>query len=670
MGQAIAVHIPSPQSSQAAARFRSGLCADPTPWVLAVAIIVLAVAGTGVGAQEIDLPARAKEPFVGRIVIEGNVVFSDKDLKRQMMTTEPPLFVIFKKPRLDREALRRDIAGIQAFYRTNGFLEAVVVLERLELLENGAFVDVIIRIDEGEPTRVEVVSFEGSGPVSEDRLARGLRLRPGVPFNPTLVNADIYAMKKLYFEQGYLGVDIGDSVAVEGKAVRLRYRIGPGPEFTVRRIEITGNRLTKTHIIEREMEIKEGELFRLSKAIETQRNLFETGLFTEAEIVPGRLDVESKTVDVTVRVRERKSAYFEAGFGVGNILGSRVTGEWGDRNLFGRGKRLRLKAEYSFGLFDGGVVDLDEIDPRVKYYRYDAEFGQRHVFGTKVLLGINGYIEKDATVDPIVIRTQGVAIGGGRHLSPRTDVALRLSDERIERELPDVASEKSHSRLIGTSLSHDTRDFILDPRNGGCRDVRVDLAGGPLGGDNDFYTLNTSFQKYRTSGRKFVIALRARIGFADAYGASKDEGVPVENRYFTGGGNSVRGFEENSLGPREFVPNAEGEPSAVVVGGRLLLVGNAEMRVPIPFLSRYRFSAALFADAGNVWRSLGSVDIDHFRLLQDRDEVTDEDFRYSVGLGLRYNTPVGPIRLDFGMPIKRNETDKFGRFHLSLGQIF
>jgi outer membrane protein insertion porin family len=263
-----------------------------------------------------------------------------------------------------------------------------------------------------------------------------------------------------------------------------------------------------------------------------------------------------------------------------------------------------------------------------------------------------------------------VSVGGGRHLSPRTDAALRLSDERIEREGLDAGSEKSHSRSITSTLSHDTRDFILDPRKGGYRDLRVDLAGGFLGGDNDFYTLNTSLQGYWTKGAKVVVALRARVGFADAYGASKDRGVPVENRYFTGGGNSVRGFEENSLGPTDQLSAAEGDPAPIVVGGRLLLLGNAEARFPVPYFSRFRFSGAVFADAGNVWRSLGSLDFENFRFAASREDVTEKDCRYSVGIGLRYNTPVGPIRLDFGVPVKRDASDKFGRFHLSLGHIF
>lgn len=132
----------------------------------------------------------------------------------------------------------------------------------------------------------------------------------------------------------------------------------------------------------------------------------------------------------------------------------------------------------------------------------------------------------------------------------------------------------------------------------------------------------------------------------------------------------MRGFKENSLGPREPVEQGTGDPVETVVGGRLLIVGNAEVRFPVPYFSRYRFSAAVFADGGNVWRSLGGVDIEDFDPFVKKNDVTDRDFRYSLGVGLRYNTPVGPIRLDFGIPVKRDVTDEFGLFHLSLGQIF
>ncbi|UCG50638.1 MAG: outer membrane protein assembly factor BamA [Candidatus Latescibacterota bacterium] len=650
---------------------KTALRTDTTPWVCAIAILsLLLTLPELVSAQEVDVSSKRKEPFISRIVINGNESFTDKDLKQLMTTKEPSFFAVFKKPRVNREVLRRDIAGLEAFYHSNGFLEARVELEKLRILEDQAFADIIISVEEGEPTRVERVDFETGGVLRAQELAKGLHMRPGVPFNPSLINTDVYTIKRKHFEKGLLAVEVDDSVSVEGKRVAVFYRITPGPVIKIRDIEIRGNRLTKDFIVEKELVFKQGEAFRLAKAVETQRNLFETGLFTEAEIIPEDLDIESQTVDIVVRVRERKSAYFEFGFGVGNVLGSRVIGEWGDRNLFGTGRRLGLKAEYSVGIFEGGEFDFESFDPRVKFYRYDLEFGQRHFLGTKVFLGFNAFLEKDATVEPIVVRSRGFAVGGVRHLSPRTDVVLRLSDARIKREVPDVGAEKSTTRLIASTISHDTRDFILDPHRGGYRDLRLEIAGGILGGENDFYTANTALQKYWGIGRSTTFAIRGRVGYADAYGSSKERGVPVENRYFTGGGNSVRGYRENSLGPTEEIETSTGELEETAVGGEFLLVTNAELRFPLPLLSRFRFSAATFFDGGNSWRDIESVDLRDFRPFADREEVAEKDFRYSVGFGIRYNTPVGPIRLDMGFPIKRDESTDRYRLHLSLGQIF
>ena len=163
------------------------------------------------------------------------------------------------------------------------------------------------------------------------------------------------------------------------------------------------------------------------------------------------------------------------------------------------------------------------------------------------------------------------------------------------------------------------------------------------------------------------MGLRARVGYANKYGRS--DAVPVENRYFTGGGNSVRGYPENSLAPTEFA-DVDGVPVETVVGGRVLMLTNVEWRFPLPLLSRYNFSGSVFADGGNVWESIKVINGSHFRLYTSRGDVVQEDYRYSAGLGIRYNTPVGPIRLDYGIPIKRDPDLRFARFHISLGQMF
>jgi outer membrane protein insertion porin family len=587
-----------------------------------------------------------------------------------MNTKESGIFSIFRKPRLRVDFLRRDIAVIGAYYRANGYLEATVELTEIRELEN-QFVDIIITIVENEATRVESVEFQTQGIISEEKLKQGLLLEAGDPFNPSMLASDVYAIKRHYFDQGYLGVAVRDSTRVEDKRVRIRYHVTPGPVISIRNIEISGNNETKVGIIEKELTLQAGDVFRLRDALETQRNLFETGLFTEVEVVPERLELGTRLVDIVIRVRERKSAYVEFGFGVGNIVGSRVVGEWGDRNPFGTGRLLRFKTEYSFGFFVGDD-EFEKFDPGVKFYRYDGEFGQRRVFGTKVQLRLNAFYEKDATVEDIIIRTRGAAIGGTRHLTENTDLFMQLSQERVKRQAPDEDDEESTSNIVGSTISRDTRDFILDPRQGSYRDLALQFAGGPLFGDNDFYTISSSVQKYWKVANKTILALRVRAGFADAFGDSKDKGVPIENRFFTGGGNSVRGYGENSLGPTQLIENTDTglfEPS--VVGGRALMLTNVELRFPLPLLSRYRFSGAVFADGGNVWASLRSIDFENFRPYVNDGDIRQQDYRYSLGLGIRYNTPVGPIRLDYGFPVKSEPgVDRSGRIHFSLGQMF
>ncbi|MEE9270837.1 MAG: outer membrane protein assembly factor BamA [Candidatus Krumholzibacteria bacterium] len=635
-------------------------------------MLVLALPlGTEVRAQAGALRDEPRQPFVNKIVILGNQFFSDDDLKKQMNTDESSFFSVFRKPRLRLDFLRRDIAVLEAFYHANGFLEATVRVKEIRQLENEAFVDIIIEVEEREATRVEAIEFGSVGPIKEDELREDLVLKPGDPYNPSLRSADVYSIKRNYFEEGYLGVAVRDTATVNGRLVRIRYDIVAGPVIHIRNIEIRGNRDSKRSIVEKELAFESGDPFRLGKVIETQRNLFETGLFTEAEIIPENLNMSERTVDIVVRVSERKSAYVEAGFGVGNILGSRVLGEWGDRNLFGTGRSLRFKTEYSFGIFEDETLNFDNLDFRVKFYRYDAQFDQRRLFGTKLLLGVNAFFEKDATVDDIVIRTRGASVGGSRRLNPRTDVLLQFLLERIKRQAPDTGFEDSRSNLVSSAVRYDTRDFILDPRTGIYRDVNLSIAGGILGADNDFYSISTSVQKYYRLARRIIVALRARVGFADAFGDSSDEGPPIEARFFTGGSNSVRGYDENSLGPATLtVDPSTGATEETVLGGRALLLTNAELRFPLPLLARFRFSGAAFVDAGNVWRSLDAIDIKHFRPFADRDDVVQEDYRYSVGVGIRYNTPVGPIRLDYGLPLKREPGLDNARFHVSLGQIF
>jgi outer membrane protein insertion porin family len=635
--------------------------------VLVAVLSALGTTGRALRAQA-EEPASTPEsaPFINKVLFEGNHSISDKELKRRMKTKAPACYNIFRRPRLDRAVLNRDIAQLEGYYHSAGFFEASVTLGRLEYSEDRRFVDVVISIQEGKPTLVESVTISDSILVSPKELRKGLRLRPGRPYNASYLQTDTYTLQTKYFDRGYLGVSIQESVDIQDYRVYVRFDIDPGTQIEIRDVEISGNVRTKTSVIEKEIAFDRGDICKLGKLVETQRNLYETGLFTVVDITPENLDPLQRTVDIHVRVRERKAAYVEGGFGVGNILGSRIFAGWGTKNLLGRGLGLQLKTEYGYDLFEGETFELDKLQFRNNYWRYDVEYFQRYLLGLKVLMVIDAFVEKDATVENIDVRRTGVQILSRRPLGRYTDMLVGLSDELIRRSAFGVLEDEGEVRFFTGSLSHDKRDFILNPQTGTYRFVRLKFAGGFLGGDGDFYTTSASSQWYWRLLRGDVFAIRVRVGYGDRFGQS--ETVPIEDRFFAGGVNSVRGYENNSLGPRLVDPTT-GE--WIATGGTVLLLTNAELRFNIPILSRINISGSLFFDGGNVWDDLSDLKWKDFRLFAKDSDVDVTDYRYGVGLGIRYNTPIGPIRLDYGIPIKveSGQSDK-GLFYLALGQTF
>lgn len=613
--------------------------------------------------------------FVNRIIFAGNEHVKDNELEARMKTREPSFFSVFKKPTLSEKQLSRDIGSLEAYYHSIGYPDAKVRLSRIEYLENRRFADIYITVEEGEPNQVRTVEFHGSLVLKEEDLREDLLLEPGAPYNPSLLETDMYTIRAKYFDMGYLSVEIADSVRLESHRVDIDFYIDPGEKLYVGQISIEGNEEVRTGVILAEVAVKNGEICHYDKVLDTERNLFETGLFSVVDVVPEHVDTTTNVVDIRIRLRERKESWIEVGFGVGNVLGSRVFGEWGTRNLFGTGRTLRLKATYAYDLFEGDGVDLSRFRIKNNYYRYDAIYQQRRVFGLKLPTGLNAYNEWDATVQNLEVSTLGAALsvthdfGRFRDFGRESQLIGTFSVEDITRNQLGLPEDRSRSNILGGSVSRDTRDFVLNPTIGSYRVLSSQVAGGILGGDNDFYTAESSYQHYHGVRTRSVFAWRVRAGYADRYGRSPE--VPVENRYFLGGANSVRGYEESGLGPQEDVLNDEGEKTGESpVGGTFMLLANVEVRYPLPLLARWNFSGAVFLDSGNVWADVSDVSTDDFNFTSGISETTVDDYRYGAGVGIRYNTPIGPIRLDWGFPLKPDPINEKGMVYLSLGQIF
>ena len=636
---------------------RAGRRTSARAVLAALAILAAAASARPALGENLD----SKLPVVRRIEILGNRSFDDGELKKRMRTREARFYHVFRAPRYRPDMLRRDVASIQSFYRSNGFFSASVSIDTVAATGRSGSVRIRLLVNEGPQTLVASLGFAGQDVVPEPELRTGLKLVEGRGYNPNLLEVDRYTLFSKFFERGYLGSRIAYDARVDSLAARIAWEISPGVPMYVRGIAVEGTKGVREGLVRRELTFSPGELFQPKRVLDSKQNLYDTGYFNSVEIEPDSIDLQNRRVDLAVRVRERKTGYVEAGFGVGNVLGSRVFGEWGQRNILGRGWSFSLKTQHSFQLFPDGDYSLSNMDFRSKYMRNEGEVRYPHILRTRNVLAVGAYYERDASVEPIVVTDRGWTTRLSRRFTRKTSASLGYSLDRVTREGADVTDTRSRQRTLDANFSRDTRDFYFNPRTGSYLSAEAGMTGGFLGGDDHFYTLAGAVQRYHAVGGGTVLAWRIRGGHADVFGDSRGGELPVESRFYAGGGNSVRGFRENSIGPA----NERGDP----LGGRVQLIANAEARFGLPLVGRFGFGGAVFLDGGNVWNSWKEITAGDFAI-GERDAERGA-FLYGAGFGVRYHTPVGPIRLDIGFPLKRtSDMEDDYRFHISLGQIF
>ena len=627
---------------------------------MAAAVLIVGVLSGYASADETDFGLDL--PQVKSLVILGNRSFDDGELKKRMRTKEKKFWHIFSKPKYRRDFLRRDLEAIRSFYIKNGYFSATVDLESVEKDEKKNSVKIRILVTEGPQTTVRKLSFTEQKLIKEEDLRKGLHLTEGKAFNENILGIDRFTLFSKFFEHGYLGSTVIPRAVLDSIRVDIEWKIDPKIPVKIDSIHVTGNSKVREDFVRRELIVESGQYFKLSKVVESKQNLYNTGYFNSVEIDPYGLDLENGDVNLDVQVRERKMGYIEAGFGVGNVHSNRIFGEWGQRNLFRRGYALNLKAEFGYRLFRENKYNRANWDPTKQFEMYEGALIFPHVFGTWNTFATSANYTFDATVEPARVRQTSLSLTVARKFTRLSTMYFSYSFANIKREQVEDERESSRRRALDLSFRKDTRDFYFNPTQGTYMTLSTRLAGGFLGGDDNYYSIVPTLQEYRKVTRRSVLAYRFRFGYVEPFGATTATGVPIEARFFTGGANSVRGYRENDVGP---LGNYD-EP----IGGNVLLLANVEWRYPLPWLGQYNFGGVFFLDAGNVWSDIDDISGSQFNLFVKPQDVDVLDFKYSVGFGVRYYTPVGPIRLDFGYPIKLYENQSRYRIHISLGQIF
>lgn len=588
-------------------------------------------------------------------------------LKSVLATVQSSKLPWGSKHYFTREQFEADLKRIVAFYKDRGYPDAKVTSFDVKLNDKQDAVDVTVNVEEGQPIVVEMVEYIGFDPVPPERL-NALRARQPLMSGKPLDRAVAQAMREAALDEikdngfPYGTVRLTERLGQNERSRVLTLTATPGTLARYGEIQVEGNTTVSDNVVTRQLTFRPNWRYRVSQLQESQRRLYNLETFQFANIEPVIKEGEQpEIVPVKVTVTEGKYRKVNFGIGYGTEEKARASIDWRHVNFFGGARTLQLEGKYS-ALTKGGR----------------ANFRQPYLFSPRnaLLLSAQSWYRDEPAYD---LSTRGGRLAVERTFarpgpfsrrSASSAISAAYTNEFQTYQVSDLArnTPSFHKELIALGLDpltgagrgllssvdldyhRSTADNTLNARRGYTLDAHLEQAGGPLMGDFDFVETIVEGRAYAALGDRAVVAIKARGG---SIGVPRGENlrVPFFRRYWLGGATSLRGW-----GRFDVAPLFEGLP----IGGHTMFESSAELRVPI----WGNLSGVVFADAGNVWNNAWDFNFG--------------DMLYDVGPGLRYLTPIGPIRVDVGYQLQRipgllvdgkPEPRRF-RFHFSIGQAF
>jgi outer membrane protein insertion porin family len=584
-----------------------------------------------------------------RIVIEGNKYFS-REAIRERMFLQPRSFLLFPHGRYSEGLLRQDKDTIASLYQSNGFQD-VQITSRTEDNYGGKEGDlaVFIQIAEGPQYFVGDLQIDGIERLDREKLRARLTSAPGQPFSEFNVAVDRDTILAQYFESGFPRptFEWSSKASAEPHRVDLHYVVREGPRQFVREVVITGNRVTRWQLINRNITLNPGDPLSPTEMTDIQRRLYGLGVFARVDTAIQDPDGVGDTKYVLYNVEEARRYSMAVGFGAafGRIGGCdacfdapagatgfapRISYDIARNNLWGLTHTISLRTRVS------------TLEQRALLnYSWPRFRGNE-----KLTVSFTGLYQQSRDIRTFNFRREE----GSAQLNQRLSKAITLlyrytyrrvsvSDLKITPFLVPLLSQPVRIGITQLNVIQDRRDDALDPHKGLYTTIDLGLAERIFGAQRNFLRFLGRNATYHQLSKRFVLARSTEFGdiYAFRFSGNPLEAIPLAERFFGGGGTSHRGFPEFQAGPRD---TATGFP----LGGTALFFNQTELRFP---LIGENIGGVLFHDMGNVYSGVQNLS---FRVKQ-RDL---EDFDYmvhAVGFGVRYRTPVGPVRVDLGYSI-------------------
>jgi len=579
---------------------------------------------------------------ISQIRFEGNAHISEKVLRKQMKTRGRTLiYFVDKTGRLDEVQLEQDLDKIREYYQNHGFIDVEIKEVRKDRTPKGPMIITIV-VAEGPQYHVRKLTITGYEHSTEARVRAFLKLKEGSVYSPKQLRDDAKAVADAYGSGGYVDLVITPEGTPAGPAlIDVHYTIEEGARSFANRVNIEGNTRTKDKVIRREVLIAPGDVFNTVRVDTTKKRLDNLGYFAKVETYPEDTDIPGRK-DLTILVQEKRtgSLSFGGGFSTVDKLVGFAELTQGNFDLFnwpsftGGGQKFRLRLQYGTQRKDFilAITEPYFLDRRLSlsgqaFYNeanyLSAQYDQRNYgFLFELRKPINAYM----------YGTLGYTL---------QDVDIFNVDPSASQFIQSQAGSSVESKLL-SSLVFDSRDNPLLSRRGQRVTLSPMIAGGFLGGDVQVYAFDLEGSQYFHLPWDTILLINGEIATVSQWGSGNQ--VPIYERLFLGGSNNLRGFPFREVGPQD----ENGEP----VGGQSMARTTIEWTFPIIEKAR----GALFYDMGFVNSSAWSFGFNH----------TASD----IGIGLRLDLPIGPLRLDYGYPVMRDGYNGGGHFNFNVGYQF
>ncbi|WP_334130747.1 outer membrane protein assembly factor BamA [Silanimonas lenta] len=618
------------------------------------------------------------------INIVGNRVFGDAELRRDWESNTSNWLSWYRRDdQYSREKLSGDLEKLTNYYLDRGYVDFNVDSTQVAISPDRRDMTIAASVSEGEVYTITGVQVSGETVLPQEEVERMVLVKPGQVFSRRLLEMTSDGIAAVLGNIGHAFAEVNPVPTIdrEKKEVSINFVVNPGPRVQVRRITFKGNDTTHDEVLRREMRQFEGTWYSQAAIDRSKIRLQRLGYFESVEIETPAVAGEPDKVDVVISVKERQFGQFQFGLGYSQLFGATIQLSLSQNNFLGSGNRTSISVQrnsfskgLSFSFLDPYFTDNGvSVGYNLNYSENDFSEFNIASFNTdnasfEAVFGLP-LSESDSVLASLGIDKVDLTTTDGSTPPELIDYLVNTLGDRARfpvlcLEDPDNPTAPCQEIVGGNRLwtvnawrtqfswSRDTRNDFFTPTMGTYQRIGAEVA--LPGSDLEYYKVFYDFSKFWPINRALVVETRASLGLGDSYGSTGNAGLPFFKNFYAGGPGSVRGFEQNSLGPVSSL-SFIGQSFRQSLGGAFKAVGSVETYFPTLFDSRgARISA--FMDFGNVWK--------------EAREFGSGDLRVSAGLALQWQSPMGPIAISWAAPLRKEPEDRIERLQFTFGGQF